>query len=226
MLPHHYWQDIFPADSFPPAAEYRDSFPVTLSDGRQILLPVRQLAGGQNALASLIINQASFEVVDALAEDVARMLLPYQSDIIVGLPTLGLTLAGAVARILGHNRYVPLGTSRKFWYRDELSVPLTSITTPEQQKRLYIDPRMLPLLHDRRIGLIDDVISSGSSIASALNLLDACGAKPVVIGAAMLQTDRWRQRLASVEPRWPERVVGAVATPLLRRTDNGGWTSA
>jgi len=39
---------------------------------------------------------------------------------------------------------------------------LSSITTPTQQKRLYIDPRMLPLLQGRRVALIDDVISSGA----------------------------------------------------------------
>ena len=60
----------------------------------------------------------------------------------MGLPTLGLALASAVARALGHERYVPLGTSRKFWYRDELSAPLSSVTTPDQKKTLYLDPRM------------------------------------------------------------------------------------
>jgi len=27
---------------------------------------------------------------------------------------------------------VPLGNSEKFWYRTELSVPLSSVTTPDQ----------------------------------------------------------------------------------------------
>ncbi len=128
-----------------------------------------------------------------------------------------------MAQKLGHKRYVPLGTSRKFWYRDELSVPLSSITTPTQQKRLYIDPRMLPLLEGRRVALIDDVISSGTSIVSGLKLLSACSIEPVAIGAAMLQSERWRTALDEAGPQWLERTFGVFATPMLDRTEQGAW---
>ncbi|MGO7573215.1 phosphoribosyltransferase, partial [Rhizobium ruizarguesonis] len=81
----------------------------------------------------------------ALAERRAEKIRPMRIDVVTGRPTLGLKLAAAVAQKLGHDRYFPLGTSRKCWYRDELDVALSSSTTPTQQKRLYIDPRMLPL---------------------------------------------------------------------------------
>ena len=35
-----------------------------------------------------------------------------------------------------------LGYSRKFWYDEELSAPVSSITSPGQVKRVYLDPRM------------------------------------------------------------------------------------
>ena len=47
------------------------------------------------------------------AEDLAARLRPFSPEVVVGLPTLGLTLAAAVAERLGHARYVPCGTSRK-----------------------------------------------------------------------------------------------------------------
>jgi len=143
--------------------------------------------------------------------------------VVIGLPTLGLTLASGTAKKLGHGRYVPLGTSRKFWYREELSVPMSSITSPEQVKRLYLDPRMLPLIENRRVLLVDDVISSGRSIVAALKLLEALGIRPVAIGAAMLQTDAWREPVSAVYPRAPERVVGVLRTPRLKRLGTGGW---
>jgi len=139
----------------------------------------------------------------------------------VGLPTLGLTLAAAVAQQLGHPRYVPLGTSRKFWYREELAVPISSITSPDVVKHLYVDPRMLPLLRGRRVALIDDVISSGVSITAGLRLLARCDCAPVAIGAAMLQSDRWRDALAGVPA---ERIVASLRTPLFRRAATGSWT--
>ena len=223
MQPHDFWQKIYPPKSFTGQAGYRDFFPASLGDDRQILLPIRPLADGEHALASLIVNQASFAVEDALAAELATKLAPFEPEVVAGLPTLGLTLASAVARKLGHSRYVPLGTSRKFWYVDDLSVPLSSITTPDQKKRLYVDPRMLPLLKGRRVALIDDVISSGTSILAGLTLMDACGIEPVAIGAAMLQTERWRQPLTDLAPHWPERVVAVFQTPMLQRDEDGNW---
>lgn len=226
MQPHDFWQDIHPPESFPTSGDLTDSYVARLPDGRQLLLPIRVLADGDRALASLIINQASFAVQDALAEALAKKIVEFNIDVIAGLPTLGLTLASAVARHLGHHRYVPLGTSRKFWYQEDLSVPLSSITTPSQQKRLYIDPRMLPLLEGRRVALIDDVISSGASIVSGLELMAACNIEPAVIGAAMLQSDRWRDRIETLDERWTERTVGVFSTPILERTQSGGWRPA
>jgi adenine/guanine phosphoribosyltransferase-like PRPP-binding protein len=118
-------------------------------------------------------------------------------------------LSSAVAQKLGHTRYLPLGNSAKFWYRPELSVPLSSVTTPGQQKRLYIDPRLLPLLQGRRIALIDDVISSGVSMLAGIALLELCGVKPVALGTAMLQSELWRERLAG----WA--IASVLHSPIL-----------
>jgi adenine/guanine phosphoribosyltransferase-like PRPP-binding protein len=222
MEPYEFWQDIHPPASFDRAGPHNGFFPAELGDGRQIRLPIRPLADGKHALASLIINQAGFAVVDALAEELAASLAVFQPDVVVGLPTLGLTLASEVAKHLGHSRYVPLGTSRKFWYLDELSVPMSSITT-EQQKRLYIDPRMLPLIAGKRVALVDDVISSGASITAGLSLLNASNIEPVVIGAGMLQSDRWVTKLSDLNAKWPERVRGVFSTPLLEKVE-GGWS--
>ncbi|MCF7644081.1 hypothetical protein KQ944_03480 [Bacillus subtilis] len=226
MQPHEFWQKLYAPETFDVQGVHETFFPATLDDGRQLQLPIRPLVDKQHALASLIVNQAAFDVVDALSDDLAAKLKVFEPDVIVGLPTLGLTLASEVARKLGHSRYVPLGTSRKFWYEEELSVPLSSITTPDQIKRLYIDPRMLPLLDGRRIALVDDVISSGTSIVAALNLLNARALKPVVIGAAMLQTQRWRAPLEQLGAEFAEMTRGCFTTPMLKHGDNGGWTIA
>lgn len=220
MQPHDFWQTLHPADTHAAAGPFSESYPVRFADGRQLLLPIRALADGRHGLASLIVNQASFAVLSALADDLAARLRPFSPDVVVGLPTLGLTLAAAVAERLGHARYVPCGTSRKFWYADELSVPMSSVTT-HHVKRLYIDPRMLPLLTGRRVALVDDVISSGTSIVAGLRLMAAIDVEPVVVGAAMLQTERWRPALAELSPIWPDRVVGSLSTPFLERTAEG-----
>ncbi|WP_376709239.1 phosphoribosyltransferase [Pseudochrobactrum lubricantis] len=226
MQPHEFWQKLYAPETFDVQGVHETFFPATLDDGRQLQLPIRPLSDKQHALASLIVNQAAFDVVDALSDDLAAKLKVFEPDVIVGLPTLGLTLASEVARKLGHSRYVPLGTSRKFWYEEELSVPLSSITTPDQIKRLYIDPRMLPLLDGCRIALVDDVISSGTSIVAALNLLNSRALKPVVIGAAMLQTQRWHAPLEQLGAEFAGMTRGCFTTPMLKHGENGGWIIA
>lgn len=223
LAAHEFWQEIHSPGTFRSDGDVSTSYVAELDGGRQLRLPVRVLADGRHALASLIINQASFEVVDVLAQSLAERLKPFQVGVVAGLPTLGLTLAAAVAQKLGHTRYVPLGTSRKFWYRDELSVALSSVTTPSQQKRLYIDPRMLPLLEGQRVALIDDVISSGTSIVSGLQLLAGCGIEPVAIGAAMLQSRRWCAALDAAGTQWRQKTVGVFSTPMLEITETGTW---
>lgn len=204
MNPESFWQELLPPDALTDGG-----YPARFADGRILMLPIRPLPDGQHALASLIINQASFGVVEALAMSLAQQLAVFAPDVIVGLPTLGLTLASAVAHTLGHTRYVPLGSSAKFWYSAHLSVPLSSITTPDQQKRLYMDPRMIPLLAGRRIVLIDDVVSSGVSMLAGIALLELCGVKPVALGTAMLQSERWESALAG----WD--IVSVLRSPIL-----------
>ncbi len=220
-----FWQTIEPPGTWDASlqARFDDLYPASLPDGRQIALPVRERSGGQEALPSLILNQASFAVVDALAEALADLLRPFRPEVIVGLPTLGLTLAAETARKLGHHRYAPLGVSKKFWYDIALSVPLNSITSPEQEKRLYVDPRMLPLLREKRIVLVDDVISTGASMAAGYSLLEKCVGEPVVLATAMLQTRRWEAHLDSVRPGLSGKVFGVFEVPRLVPDGDGRW---
>lgn len=215
MTPQDFWQRVEPGPPSPPP--YHDRFPARLPDGRVLWLPLRPLPGTSCALASLILNQASFEVENILADHLADALRPAAPEVVVGLPTLGLSLARAVAVRLGLPRYVPLGTSRKFWYDQALSVPMKSVTSPGVEKRLYLDPRMRVLLEGRRIALIDDAISSGTSMSAGVSLLSLLHQTPKVIGAAMLQTERWRDSLAHVA-----QVRGVFTSPMLQRVE-GGW---
>ena len=216
---HEFWQEIVAPGTYPdgPDVTHLTGYPATLPDGRQLLLPIRDLPDGSGrAVASLIINQAAFAVEDTLADIMAGHWRDMAPDIVVGVPTLGLPLANAVARRLGHRRMVPLGTSRKFWYSDALSEPIRSITSPEKGKTIYLDPRMLPLLEGRKILLVDDVVSTGTSLAAVLRLLAKAGIAPAGIAVAMEQGEAWRDVLPA-----PERVRGAIRSPILRKEGAG-----
>ena len=220
-----FWQSIEPAGTYPTSGPFTDFYPATLPGGRQLRLPLRILPGdGTHGVAGLICNQASFVVLDALIDALTMIVAPLDPDLIIGVPTLGLPVAEGVARRLGHCRIVPLSTSRKFWYHEELSEALASITTPERRKSLYIDPRMLPVLEAaKRVVVIDDVISSGQSTIATLRLLRKAGIAPLVVGVVMEQGQNWRSKLAEGDPAWPQLVRGVFRSPLVQRRDDGWW---
>ncbi len=175
-----YWQELRPDGPPPLAAPYTTAYPVSLPDGRWLILPLRwpPSLGGRKATASLIVNQASFAVEDALVSAMAELAFPLLPEVVVGLPTLGLGLARGVAKALGHRRYVALGHSRKFWYREDLGVPVRSITTPGDEKKIYLDPRMLPQIAGKRVVVVDDVVSGGATAAAAVPFLKRRGGGP------------------------------------------------
>ncbi|WP_421855632.1 phosphoribosyltransferase [Oricola sp.] len=203
------WQEIH--DGLVPGVQPDgESFAADFGGGKTLLLPLRRLPGDAgNHVASLIVTQASFVVLDALADRISEALATHRPEVIVGVPTLGLPLAEAVARRLGHTRLVPLSTSRKFWYDEAQSMPISSVTSPGEGKRIYMDPRMIPLLQDRRVAVVDDVLSTGRSMRAVLDLLDLADVAPVMIGAAMLQGDGWREAVGEVP------AFGAISTPIV-----------
>ncbi len=221
-----YWQEItadIPA-RFADAPPYRYGYPVRLPDGRILVLPLRQLPSGGNAVASLIANQAAHVVIAALADVMAEQARKLKADMIVGLPTLGFAFADRVAERLGHPRFVPLGYSRKFWYDDALSEAVQSITSPEPGKRLRLDPNMLTLLDGRRFVLVDDAISTGATAVAAVRLLQRIGAQVAGIVVAMKQTNRWQAEMATLSA--PPQVRAAYGCPLFQRGDDGWWPLA
>ncbi len=219
-----YWQEIVSADALtlPADPPYSRGYPARLPDGRYLVLPLRGVPGDPDrCVASLIANHASLEVVDALAGFMAERARVFEAEVVVGLPTLGLAFAPMVARGLGFTRYVPFGYSRKYWYDERLAVPVQSLTTPDAGKLLYVDPNLAGSLAGRRVLVVDDAVSTGQTLLSALELLARCGAEVAGIVVAMCQGERWRERLVDAQGA-PISVACAFESPRMRRTA-AGW---
>jgi adenine/guanine phosphoribosyltransferase-like PRPP-binding protein len=215
-----FWQSFSdgPDTADPP---YVDRYAVRIAERKYLSLPIRVLPDGRDrAVASLILTQASFDVVEGVSEAMAELARPFRPEVIVGLPTLGLAVAPLVARRLGFSNYVALGYSRKFWYRDELSVSVSSITSPGGGKRLYLDPNVLTRLDGRRALLVDDVVARGTTVAAARRLLAAASTDLVGGLVAMAQTGAWRKTLPDFDLR------AVFASPLLERRGAGWWPIA
>lgn len=207
-----FWQTFAPDVALKPP--YTDRYRVQVGN-RPLDLPLRVLPSKDQAVSSLLVNQTSFEVMDVLCGELVAIARSLEPDLIVGMPTLGLGLAAAVARGCGLARYVPLSTSRKFWYDDALSAPLSSITSPDNVKNLYLDPNLLPLLKSaQKIIVVDDVVSTGQSLASGVNVLAAAGVSPCAALCVMTQSNRWKDRFS-----FP--VLSCFSSPLFERVQDG-----
>jgi adenine/guanine phosphoribosyltransferase-like PRPP-binding protein len=217
MSTEGFWQqfEVAPSASIPPLGRRVSA---EVAPERWLDLPIRVLPGaGDRAVASIIINHASFDVVDWFADAMAAAVRDLRPEVVVGLPTLGLALAPQVARRLGFPNFVAMGYSRKFWYDDALSEDVSSVTTPDQQKRLYVDPNLAPRLTGRRVLIVDDVVSRGTTVAAARRLLDKLDVAHTSAVVIMAQTDRWRPVLAGFDLRY------LFATPMFERRPDGWW---
>ncbi|KAG4444065.1 hypothetical protein IFR05_000418 [Cadophora sp. M221] len=212
-----YWQEILPANETT-SAPWRYGYPARLPDSRILKLPIRALNTNE-AVASLIINQAAIDVTAELGAFLADVVRPFNPDVIVGLPTLGLSLAPIIAQSLGHKRYVPLGYSRKFWYTDSLSTEVSSITSPLGEKKLYLDPNQVSLVKGKRVIIIDDAVSSGKTLNASWDFLEAVGCDIVGCGVVMKQGSIWQATLGEGRAK---KVCWVFECPLLRRVE-GGW---
>jgi adenine/guanine phosphoribosyltransferase-like PRPP-binding protein len=219
-----YCERIIPAAELPslPPPPYHDAYPVKLPDGDWALLPLLALPSDfDTAIAYLCITENSFALEERLSSAMAELARPLRADIVVGMPTLGMVLAASVGKKLGHKHYVPLSYSRKFWFEEELSVPVNSITTPVQPKIVYIDPRIIERLEGRRVLLVEDVISTGGTVAAELALMKKLGAHVVGVITAIRETRVWSAKLAAIDPAYPSLVNSPIRCPLFRRSGTG-----
>ncbi len=113
--------------------------------------------------------------VGAALAEAARAVSP---DIVGGAATLGIPVAIEVTRALGLDDYVVLQKSPKIHLADALRETVTSVTSHGVQV-LMLDQRAVPLLAGRRVFVVDDVVSTGSSLAAMLRLVRRAGAEVV-----------------------------------------------
>ena len=118
------------------------------------------------------------ELTVACAEELLKRCPEF--DVIVTAESKGIPLAYEMARI-GCRTYVVARKGIKAYMEDPIHVEVKSITTDHVQK-LYLSKADCENLKDKRILIVDDVISTGESLAAMEELLHAIGGQ--VVGKA------------------------------------------
>ena len=112
------------------------------------------------------------ELSVACARDLLKLAPEY--DYIITAEAKGIPLAHEMARQADDKKYILARKGPKLYMRDIFDVVVNSITTAKEQ-RLYLDGADAELMKGKKILIVDDVISTGESLAALEALVEKAG---------------------------------------------------
>lgn len=128
------------------------------------------------------------ELVQACARGLAQKLKGVEFDMLVTAEAKSIPLVHALSVETGKG-YVILRKSYKPYMGNSLQAETLSITTGQPQT-LYLDEKDRELIKGKKVVIIDDVISTGSTLQGMRMLLDKAGAKVVTEAAILTEGER------------------------------------
>ena len=108
-------------------------------------------------------------------------------DVILTPEAKSIPIAYEMARQTG-KPYVIARKGMKVYMRNPLEVDVTSITT-KQQQHLFLGETEVNMLKGKRVLIIDDVISTGESLAAVRDLVKEAGGKEAAACAFLAEGD-------------------------------------
>lgn len=112
------------------------------------------------------------ELTVACARDLLKIAPEY--DYIISAEAKGIPLVHEMARQAGDAKYILARKGIKVYMNNPFGVTVRSITTAKEQK-LYLDGADAELMKGKRILIVDDVISTGESLAALEALVEKAG---------------------------------------------------
>lgn len=171
----------------------RESYPVEIA-GVKRNLPLFEVAPGVRIAVLNILGDT--ELVQTCAKALAEKLSQIEYDLLVTAEAKSIPLAHALS-VETNKPYVVLRKFYKPYMGEALSTETLSITTGQPQT-LYIDEKDQQILKGKRVILLDDVISTGSTLQGMRLLMEKAGAETVREAAVLTEGERaqWRHIIA------------------------------
>jgi len=111
-----------------------------------------------------------------------------EHDIMITAESKGIPLLYEMARQSGENNYIVARKAKKVYMKDVVYTDVDSITTANQQ-RLCIGRSEIEAMRGKRVLIVDDVISTGESVAALETLVNMVGGKIVGKMAVLAEGD-------------------------------------
>lgn len=128
------------------------------------------------------------ELVQACARELAKQLNDVDFDVLVTAEAKSIPLAYALA-LETKKPYVVLRKTYKPYMGDALRAETLSITTGQPQL-LILDEKDRNLMQGKRVLIVDDVISTGSTLQGMRMVMEKAGAKVVKEAAILTEGER------------------------------------
>ena len=162
----------------------KESYAVAVA-GLQRRLPLFEVAPGVRIAVFNMLGDT--QVVKAAADALCRQLGADIADVIVTPEAKSIPLAYEMSAML-NLPYVVLRKSYKSYMGEAVTTTTVSITTGAEQT-LYLDEKDHPLLQGARILLVDDVISTGSTLKGMRAIVDQAGGTVTAVAAVFTEGD-------------------------------------
>jgi len=171
----------------------RTHFPVEIA-GVKRRLPLFQVAPGLRIAILNILGDT--ELVQAAARKLGRKLSMLRYDVLVTAEAKSIPLVYALS-VVTKKPYVVLRKTYKSYMGNVVQAETLSITTGAPQT-LYLDEKDRKLISGRRVLLVDDVISTGSTLQGMRLVMDRAGARTAGVAAIFTEGERsqWQDILA------------------------------
>ena len=127
------------------------------------------------------------ELVQACAKLLAKKLENADYDVLVTAEAKSIPLAHALA-VETRKPYIVLRKDYKVYMGDAIRAETVSITTGRSQT-LILDEKDIPLLKGKRVAIVDDVISTGSTLQGMRQVIKKAGGQVVLESAIFTEGD-------------------------------------
>ena len=170
-----------------------ETYPVDVEGVKRELRLFEVAPGVRIAILNIL---GDTELVQAAARGLAAKLASLRADVLVTAETKSIPLVHELATELDVP-YVVLRKQYRSYMGDALEVETLSITTGKPQT-LYLDEKDRELLAGKRVVVVDDVISTGSTLEAMRQVVERAGGETVAEAAIFTEGERakWANILA------------------------------
>ena len=169
--------------------EKRQTYPVDIAGVHRELTLFEIKPGLRIAILNIL---GDTELVQACAAALAEKLTAVDYDLLLTAEAKSIPIAHALA-VETRKPYVVLRKVYKPYMGDALKTETLSITTGEPQY-LYLDEKDRELMLGKKVVIVDDVISTGSTLQGMRLLVQKAGADVVAEAAIFTEGERARWR--------------------------------